>query len=343
MYKNKNFRNRHEEWLNLFLANCQSNNCSENTIKNYSADLSKYFSWFEYFQYGDISQATGETISDYLEYLSGSNKSFFASSTKLKFWQKCWSFFRFKLRAETNVGFSLQTSLAKGSIKRHLSTLKNFYEFLQQYFQDKNNVFKHNPIKSKIHHIRLKEVDVEKTQLLTAKDFEALDQYIYRPSERFILHFLYYSGLRLHELLALKVQQFDRQQMTIKVARKGGKLHLFRPQMATHLFRLLDVHLSKRQIQSDYLFTNKKGRPLSLRAFINKISSMYRRAGLSERQLTPHSFRKACATNLYIKSKDLLYVRDYLNHQDAAVTQTYIDKMALDQARKSIHLSQILD
>ena len=35
--------------------------------------------------------------------------------------------------------------------------------------------------------------------------------------------------------------------------------------------------------------------------------------------LGPHSFRKACATNLYLRHKDLLLVRDYLNHKDAKV------------------------
>jgi len=52
------------------------------------------------------------------------------------------------------------------------------------------------------------------------------------------------------------------------------------------------------------------------------------------KKLTPHSFRKAFATQLYLKTKDLLYVRDYLHHSDAKITQTYIDKGSLAASEK---------
>ena len=61
------------------------------------------------------------------------------------------------------------------------------------------------------------------------------------------------------------------------------------------------------------------------------------RATLEISDITPHSFRKACATELYMKSKDLLYVRDYLNHKDAKVTQTYIDKKTLSMKTRRYH------
>ena len=53
--------------------------------------------------------------------------------------------------------------------------------------------------------------------------------------------------------------------------------------------------------------------------------------------LTPHSFRRACATNLYIETRDLLLVRDYLNHHDAKVTQTYIDSTQLEKNQEEVH------
>ena len=64
--------------------------------------------------------------------------------------------------------------------------------------------------------------------------------------------------------------------------------------------------------------------------------SILTKSGLPS-ELTPHSFRRACATNLYIETKDLLFVRDYLNHHDAKVTQTYIDSTQLEQSREEIH------
>ena len=68
----------------------------------------------------------------------------------------------------------------------------------------------------------------------------------------------------------------------------------------------------------------------------NRITNILKKCNLPE-ELTPHSFRRACATNLYIETKDLLLVRDYLNHHDAKVTQTYIDSSQLNNKEEEIH------
>ena len=87
---------------------------------------------------------------------------------------------------------------------------------------------------------------------------------------------------------------------------------------------------------TDFLFQNKEGRPYSLKTFYNQIMKIIERAEVTP-GISPHSFRKACATNLYIKTLDLLYVRDYLNHSDAKVTQTYIDKATLSKKTRRYH------
>ena len=64
--------------------------------------------------------------------------------------------------------------------------------------------------------------------------------------------------------------------------------------------------------------------------------NILKKSGLPS-SLTPHSFRRACATNLYIETRDLLLVRDYLNHHDAKVTQTYIDSTQLEKNEEKAH------
>ena len=71
----------------------------------------------------------------------------------------------------------------------------------------------------------------------------------------------------------------------------------------------------------------------------NRIIKIFRKSMCPSDELTPHSFRKACATNLYEQTKDLLFVRDYLNHSDAKVTQTYIE--VLEGGKDKIKLNKL--
>ena len=126
----------------------------------------------------------------------------------------------------------------------------------------------------------------------------------------------------------MEIKNFDMESKTLCFKRKGGDVHTLRPQKAESIFRLFRAYLAYREENPIYLFINKKGRPLTQKTLYNIIIGLIKKAGCPE-NITPHSFRKACATNLYIRRKDLLFVRDYLNHKDAQVTQTYIDKKTL--------------
>ena len=242
------------------------------------------------------------------------------------------------IKKDKSVSFQLrQRPLAVTSRRRHLSTLKNFFEFLKQTHEDRSRLFKNNPVKSKIHAIKLKEVDVRHTSILKKEEWNALNEVVLRVRDRLMINLLYWGGLRLGELSNLEVKNFDIESKTLCFKRKGGDVHTLRPQKAESIFRLLGSYLSYREGNPIYLFINKKGKPLSQKTLYNIIIRLFRKAGCAS-NLTPHSFRKACATNLYIKRKDLLLVRDYLNHKDAQVTQTYIDKKTL-YAQSSILLS----
>lgn len=228
--------------------------------------------------------------------------------------------------SKTASSASLPLQLAVASRRRHLSAIKNFYEFLRQSNEDSNNLFGPNPVKTKLHSIRLKDEDMVPTKLLTAEDWAALTNSTYRIREVLMINLLYYGGLRLNELTQLKVDSFDRSKLLVRFARKGGDIHTLYIQKGKLIFSLLDKYLSQRKHpQAPYLFTNPRGDALTSRAVYNIIMKIIIKAGCPSNGITPHSFRKACATNLYRKSKDLLYVRNYLNHADAKVTQTYIE------------------
>jgi integrase/recombinase XerD len=245
----------------------------------------------------------------------------------------------FKKRTERYLLF-FQSPMSVSSRRRHLSSLKNFFEYLKEFHEDTSDKFLKNPVKSKIHAITLKEVDVTPTTMIDVADFKKIEEKTFRTSERLILYLLYYGGLRLSELCELKVENFDRPSKTITFNRKGGYVHTLVIQKEELIFKNLDFYIGENEFNKIFLFQTKRGKAYSPKAMYNKIIKIIERA-IPDNQITtkitPHSFRKACATQLYLKSKDLLFVRDYLNHKDAKITQTYIDKRTLSLKAKRYH------
>jgi integrase/recombinase XerC len=318
-----------EEYLNNLLQL----NKSSHTIKNYRADIEKFFIWLNKDRPQSIYKINGDVISEYKIFLMNGgpiyqNQNF--SSTKSHF---LWfsiiinSAFFIKKKQLAHLLF-YQSPLSVSSRRRHLSSLKNFFEYLKQSNEDKNNKFNKNPVKTKIHGITLKDADIVSTVLINREEFENTFEKSYRTKERLLLQLLYFGGLRLSEICYLKRDDFNFENKSISFIRKGGSRHKLYINNSEEIFNNLLFFLQIDQSESKYLFHNKSGEPYSLKAMYNLIKTLLIRGNVRP-QITPHSFRKACATNLYEKTKDLLLVRDYLNHSDAKVTQTYIDTKAI--------------
>ena len=310
---------KHQEWLNNYIENCKKLNKSPHTIKNYECDLTKYLKWFEASKLTTIDHPKKNSIEDYKNFLINGGEL----SKKTTLFNQVISFFIFRIIIRTNVKLK-SNPLSVNSAKRHLSSIKNFYEYLKQTHEGHSKKFRFNPVKTKLHSIKVKEVDIINTPILPKEQWRELIESTYRTRERLILQLLYWGGLRLSELTTLKYSNFDPRTRLLKVQRKGGYLHEFRLQNEEDIFKNLKFMQEQMSGGSEYIFTNYEGKCLSSRSMYSLIKKLLLRSNCSS-NLSPHSFRKACATNLYNKTKDLLIVRDYLNHHDAKVTQTYIE------------------
>ena len=305
-------------YLQQFLTNCHQMNRSAHTISSYRSDLKKFLQWYEITtQNAPISRAKGDTISRYKSWLSKGGEI----RQKTPLWK------RLVKGPDKSPATIVQNPLSVAARKRHLSTLKNFFEYLKQSHEDKSRLFCINPVKSKLHSVRLKETDTIPTPMLSKKDWKILWESTWRPRERLIICLLYRCGLRIAELANLKVENIDLDKQTLTIQRKGGKVQTLLPQNRREVFRQITFWLTHRKSSSVYLLGNAKERPPTPRTLYNIVTRLLGAAGISH--VTPHSFRKARATQLYLKTKDLLLVRDYLGHSDAKVTQSYIDKKTL--------------
>lgn len=325
---------RHSEDIFLieeFLENLKKQNKSPQTVLSYAHDLKRFLEWLSFSREKSLKELRAKDISEYVQFLK-SGGFLYQTKKPQNLLERFSLFFKTK-----KVFYKKRDSLSINAQKRHLSTIKNFFQFLKETNEEKGKNFLTNPVKSKIHHIRLKDHDITPTPMLSREDFLLLEEKIYRTKERLILYLLYFGGLRLSELGQLRFKDFSLEAKSIRLHRKGGDIHQLKIEKAEKVFHQFEFYLKTKleneqlnheRIKEQFLFTNNQGNRLTERALFNLIKKMLKRAGLSE-EISPHSFRKACATELYLKTKDLLLVRDYLNHSDAKVTQTYIDKLTL--------------
>jgi integrase/recombinase XerD len=157
-----------------------------------------------------------------------------------------------------------------------------------------------------------------------------------------LLEFAYATGVRVSELVSLRLQDISFGERVVRVFGKGGKERIV-PFGKTALGRIASyVHEVRPRLDRGkgrgVLFLNARGTPLSRVGAWGNIKVNARRAGLSKR-VTPHTLRHTFATHLLEGGADLRAVQEMLGHADLATTQlyTHIDRDYLRTVHKSYH------
>jgi len=182
----------------------------------------------------------------------------------------------------------------------------------------------------------LSEEDVE--NLLNAPD--VLTAIGYR--DRAMLELLYASGLRVSELVGLKLSEINFRQGLVRVTGKGDKDRLV-PIGEEALVWLQDFIECWRldilgERQTDSVFPTNRGTGMTRQAFWYLIKRYAVKAGITK-SLSPHSLRHAFATHLLNHGADLRVVQLLLGHSDLSTTQiyTHIAKERLKDVHEQFH------
>jgi integrase/recombinase XerD len=215
--------------------------------------------------------------------------------------------------------------LESRTVARHLVTLRNFFRFAQ--VQDLIAVDPTLNLESpKIRrtlpgYLRLEEVE----RLLNQPD----DKTPLGLRDRAMLEVLYSTGLRVSELINLRVMDLDTGVGCVRCIGKGDKERIV--PIGKKALALVDRYLREarpklvgkgKQALATTLFINRRGSPLS-RVGVWKILSAYgRQAGLRVGS-TPHMLRHSFATHLLERGADLRSVQLMLGHSDISTTQIY--------------------
>lgn len=144
--------------------------------------------------------------------------------------------------------------------------------------------------------------------------------------DRAMLEVMYGSGLRVSELLSLKIKNVNSLNGFITVVGKGGKE---RTVPVSHFaLSYLDKYMTgprKRYLkngQIDYIFLNRQGKPLSRIYFFEQIKKYAAEVGI-EQPISPHTLRHCFATHLLERGADLRMVQEMLGHSKITTTEIY--------------------
>ncbi|MHB1566572.1 MAG: tyrosine recombinase XerC [Acidiferrobacter sp.] len=140
--------------------------------------------------------------------------------------------------------------------------------------------------------------------------------------DRAILELLYGSGLRLSELVALRLPELDLHEGLVRVRGKGGKERIV--PVGAPAQQALRAWLSVRQSPQPLgsVFTSARGQALGARAVQKRLAVLGARCGLAA-PLHPHALRHSFASHLLQSSGDLRAVQELLGHAHLSTTQVY--------------------
>ena len=244
-------------------------------------------------------------------------------------------------KKELNSFFSSlsKTGLSSNSAARYYSSIKGFFRYL--FIQ---NYIKENPME-KVSSPKLKK------GLPLVLSVTEVDSILSRPDtsnvlglrDKALLELLYACGVRVSELLGLKVSDLFFNEEMIRVFGKGSKERLVPVGRSAvkwvkeYLIKSRTM-LEKKHKSENFLFLNKRGTKLS-RMGIWKIVDKYVKDAGIKKEVHPHTFRHSFATHLLEGGADLRAVQEMLGHADISTTQiyTHIDREYIKQMHKDFH------
>ncbi len=205
------------------------------------------------------------------------------------------------------------------TVSRKLSSLRGFYKFLINKEYIKNNPFSliKSPKKEKklprfFYYNELEEM------------FNSID--ITTPlgqRNRLILEVLYASGVRVSELVNIKLKDINGEE--IKVLGKGNKERITR--IGDYAREILDLYLDEgykelNKKNSDYLFLNNNGNKLTTRGIRYILDEIIKNTNV-KKKISPHMLRHSFATHLLNEGCDILSVQELLGHESLSATAIY--------------------
>lgn len=160
---------------------------------------------------------------------------------------------------------------------------------------------------------------------------------------RAMLETLYGCGLRVSELVTLKISDLFFEEGFIKITGKGNKQRFVPISDLTQKYieiykTIIRIHLSIQKGHEDTLFLNRRGKQLTRAMVFTIIKDLAKKINLNK-IISPHTFRHSFATHLLENGADLRSIQLMLGHESITTTEIYmhVDRKHLNQVMQTFH------
>lgn len=232
--------------------------------------------------------------------------------------------------------YQVSKTMSERSQSRIISGLRSFFDYLV--FED---LRKDNPLEL----IESPKIGRKLPDTLSTEEIDELIESIdlshpQGERNRCILETLYSCGLRVSELITLKLSDLYFDEGFIRVSGKGNKQRLVPISPLTMKYinlyqNEIRVHIPIQKGFEDTLFLNRRGKQLTRAMIFTIVKQTAVKAGI-KKKISPHTFRHSFATHLLENGADLRSIQQMLGHESIITTEIY---MHLDRS----HLKEVLE
>ena len=219
------------------------------------------------------------------------------------------------------------------TISRQISTLKSYYKFLC-----KNSNYSNIMTKFKL--------PKKKKSLPSFLNYKDLEELISASSEgdfgernKLIIEMFYATGVRVSELVNIKLSDIDFSEKTIRIHGKGNKERfVFYGEYCEEALNLYINNLRRKLVDknnNEFLFLNKYGGKISDRSIRNIINTIIKETSI-KMNIHPHTLRHTFATHLLSQGIDLKSVQFLLGHENLSSTEIYTH--VTDEMLRNVYL-----
>jgi len=235
--------------------------------------------------------------------------------------------------------YHVSKELNARSQSRLISGLKSFFNYL--IFEDYR---KDNPVEL----IESPRIGRKLPDTISTKEIDLIIAQIdlSKPQgerNRTIIETLYSCGLRVTELITLKISDLFFEEGFVRVIGKGNKQRFVPINIQTQkyiLFYIKDIrtHIKPVKEFADTLFLNRRGKQLTRNMIFMIIKDLTLKAGI-DKKISPHTFRHSFATHLLENGADLRAIQQMLGHESITTTEIYmhVDRSYLKDVMEQFH------
>ncbi|MDC3129734.1 tyrosine-type recombinase/integrase [Bacteroidota bacterium] len=214
------------------------------------------------------------------------------------------------------VALLLDSKNSVSTVNRKISTLRSYFKYLISF-----DIIKKNPITKLIAPKTNKKIpshisQIDMSKILDETNFT--DDFIGKRNF-LIIEFLYLTGVRVSELLSIRIKDFDFKNKSVKIIGKGKK-ERFIP-LADVLIKRIQIFVQKFNI-AGYLFTNDKNKRLYSKK-IYRIVKDHLSSCSTKTNNSPHILRHTFATHMLDNGADINAIKELLGHSSLNATQVY--------------------